>query len=98
MADSENKRRGAGNIPGLYIIYPVPDDVIDDFDREQAAGFYPLGAGEPAVVPPSASAVPSGGGPVVAVPRVARRRRLPIPVVMRDLSADDEELLVMLLL
>lgn len=63
MPNSDNKRRGAGNIPGWVIVYPVPDGTIDDGDRMQATGLYPLGAASAASTVPavSASLVVSGG-------------------------------------
>ena len=65
MPDSDNKRRGAGNIPGWHIIYPVPDGLIDDADRMQATGFYPFGAGAASsAAPESEVAAVTGGGAI----------------------------------
>ena len=92
---SENKRRAAGNLPSIWVIYPVPDGTIDDLDRMQAAGFYPLGAGEaqaPVVVEDEAVVVTTIGG---ALARGVRRRAL-IGITREYRDAEDELLLVLL--
>lgn len=93
--DSNNKRRAAGNLPSIWVIYPVPDGTIDDLDRMQAAGFYPLGAGEaqaPVVVEEEAVVVTLVGG---ALARGVRRRAL-IGMTREYRDAEDELLLVLL--
>ena len=91
---SENKRRAAGNLPSIWVIYPVPDGTIDDLDRMQAAGFYPLGAGEPAPEPEVAVevAAPIVGG---ALARAPRRGILALTREYRD--AEDELILALLI-
>jgi hypothetical protein len=94
--DSNNKRRAAGNLPGWYVIYPVPDGTIDDLDRMQAAGFYPLGAGDPVAAPePEAEAErrPAPGG---SLGRSVRRRQ--IAAVTREYRDAEEELIMVALL
>lgn len=40
--NTENKRAGAGGLSFAPIL-PAPDGTIDEFDRAQLAGLYPLG-------------------------------------------------------
>ncbi len=92
--NSENKRRSAGNTVPL-VIFPIPDGTIDDFDREQATWMYGgLGAGAvaviPPVIPPVAVANVLGGGLFTR-----RAKRVPI-LAMRDMTEEDEELMVLL--
>jgi hypothetical protein len=94
MPDSDNKRRAAGNVPGWHIIYPVPDGLIDDADRMQATGFYPLGAGAPASAVPEPEVEPAivtltAGG-------VAGRRRH-ITAQTREYRDLEDESVVLLL-
>lgn len=91
--DSENKRRSAGNsVP--YVIYPIPDGQIDDFNREQALWLYGgLGTGAAPPPPPPApeeAAVILGGGLFSK-----RSKRAPV-LAMRDMTEEDEELMVLL--
>ena len=87
MPDSDNKRRGAGNIPGWHIIYPVPDGLIDDADRMQATGFYPFGAGAAASAAPEPEvAAVTGGG------AIGGRRRVPFLAVQREYRDAEDEL------
>ena len=91
---SENKRRAAGNLPSIWVIYPVPDGTIDDLDRMQAAGFYPLGAGEPAAAPEVVVEV-AVSGPGGALARGPRRGILALTREYRD--AEDELILALLI-
>lgn len=87
MANSDNKRRGAGNVPGVHVIYPVPDGAIDDLDRMQATGFYPLAAGEPAAVvvaDEDETRRPAPGG------ALGYRRRQIVAVTREYRDAEDE--------
>ena len=96
MANSENKRRAAGNLPGWYIIYPVPDGTIDDLDRMQATGFYPLGAGDPVAPAPDEEEAVRQPGPGGSMGRRVRPRGL--VAVTREYRDAEEELIMVALL
>jgi hypothetical protein len=96
VASSENKRRAAGNLPGFWIVYPVPDGTVDDLDRMQAAGFYPLGAGDP-VAPVADEETPArASAPGGALGR--RVRALGPLAVTREYRDAEEELILVALL
>ena len=92
---SENKRRAAGNLPSIWVIYPVPDGTIDDLDRMQAAGFYPLGAGDPAPPAPVVVVEVAVSGPGGALARGPRHGILALTREYRD--AEDELILALLI-
>ena len=94
--DNPNKRASAGNITWI-IIYPLPDGLIDEFDREQSTGLYGGIAAGVAVAPPSPSAVPTptpitvaGGGP-----ERIRRKRYP-EVYITSTEFEDEDIVIIL--
>ena len=90
--NSPNKRASANNIVWI-IIYPLPDGLIDEFDREQVTGLYGgIGAGIiiPSPTPEPTPAIILGGGS-----EVIRRKRHP-QVYITSTESEDEEIVAIL--